>query len=781
LATNIVISQELLIWLIAGTGTTAIVSLWFVFRPKRNADTIDRGGLIAESSSASITNDALPVLHADELIARLGLKTEINVIADLIGISRANFTKDVLPAIRAVVEFTQQLPASQSHHHANPGGLAQHVLDVARRALAIRGGRELPVGCSPEERSRRKHRWSVGVFLGALLHDIGKPITDVIVQFKTQSSSDPIRWQPLTGSMLEMGLTHYTVTFPVSGEREYRAHEKLGIVLLQRCVPGHVLSWLGEDAGLMQSLFALLSGDPEKSGVLAEIVRQADMESTAHNLRHGSRVRFSAAKQTPLIEVLMQRLRHLLSHVDGVSIPLNASGAGGFVGTDYTWLVVPRVVDMLVDDIKRVEPERSLPTERTRIFDTFQEFGAIDARPGTTQCVWKIRVRGGDAAVGTDFVHELSALKFRTSLLFKTTPKLFNGQIEVIGETTTQTVAIAAPNVMASAAIVASPFPPLAPCQRQTEATVAAAQATEPPMGLVAKSLIESVTAQEGMATTAASPVLSKEKKRLPSPGAREVMLVAAAPPVQQPGVTPPNDKPVVAAKTDTSGASASAMLDSLMGNFSGSATSIEPTPIAPLQDKQQHDMSLPSSRGSLATSSETTEIDQDALAAERPTAPLPPVVVPHSAKLADTKTMGALAGSFMRWLQEGLAQQTIECNGSNAFFHTLEEGVGLVSPRAFQVFAASLTKELQPGQKLPKELSQTVIAHVSKIQSELKKAKVVRQNSDKERPDYFHAYVISSSQKRINMMLIDEPALYFSTLPPPNRLLSRAQLQAIS
>ncbi|TAG77484.1 MAG: HD domain-containing protein, partial [Betaproteobacteria bacterium] len=620
----------------------------------------------------------------------------------------------------------------------------------------------------------------------ALLHDIGKPITDVVVQFKSKSSSEPIRWQPLTGSMLEMGLTSYSVTFPGSGDREYRAHEKLGVVLLQRCVPAHVLSWLGEDAELMQSLFALLSGDFEKSGVLAEIVRQADMESTAHNLRHGSRVRFSAAKQTPLIELLMQRLRHLLSHVDGVSIPLNASGAGGFVGTDFTWLVVPRVVDMLLDDIKRVEPDRSLPTDRTRIFDTFQEFGAIDSRPGTTQCVWKIRVRGGDVAVGTDFVHELSALKFSTSLLFRTPPKTFTGHIEVIGEST----ATPSPTTSTSlAAPAAQPHP--APSHRQAESAVPdpqpARQSTPEtqvpilPIDLAHDKLVGNDTAQASNEIKAPSPATSKEKKRLPSPGAREVMPVGAPATVQLSGIQSSNVVRTHVAESNNSDVSASAMLDSLLGNINDSAPPIEPPPIAQLRDEQQHHVVLPTARTGVETSTENLAINDAPQEIERPTSPLPPVVVPHPAKLADTKAMGPLASSFIRWLQEGLAQQTIECNGSNAFFHTLEEGVGLVSPRAFQVFAASLTKELQPGQKLPKELSQTVIANVSKIQSELKKAKVVRQNSDKERPDYFHAYVISSSQKRINMMLIDEPALYFSTLPPPNRLLSRAQLQAIS
>ncbi|TAG49808.1 MAG: hypothetical protein EAZ30_02945 [Betaproteobacteria bacterium] len=790
-------------WLAGGTAAIAITSAWFALRPRRGELALANHSSALTARTSSEAAGTLLVLDADALIEQLGLQGEIHLIAELIGISRVNFNKDVLPTIRAVVEFSQLLPASQSHHHANPGGLAQHVIDVARRALAIRGGRELPVGCSPEDRARRKHRWSVGVFLVALLHDIGKPITDVIVQFSDLSSTDLRRWQPLTGSMRDMGLKTYSVVFPGSGEREYRAHEKLGIVLLQRCAPAHVLSWLGEDAELMQSMFALLSGDHEKAGVLAEIVRQADMESTAHNLRHGSRVRFSAAKQTPLIEVLMQRLRHLLSHVDGVSIPLNASGAGGFVGADFTWLVVPRVVDLLIEDIKRVEPNRSLPSDRTRIFDTFQEFGAIEARPGTTQCVWKIRVRGGNAETGTDFVHELSALKFSTSLLFKAAPKQFEGRIEVVGEATTASStntapALVAPTAMASATITGAQ--PLAPLSNMDQSSIAQKQPTSSVQSVTVPPSQTDQIAQaaapidqplpmevevQGLPLAQANPLSSlKEKKKLPSPGAREVMLSASPSIVEQVSVTSAVAAQAIVTEVTSNNTSASAMLDSLLGNMTENTTSIGSAAAPQVIDKRQLHLVLPPVVEDFASVNRPPETEQSmpaATASHSAMAPLPPVVVPHPAKLAESHGMGPLASGFIRWLQEGLAQQTIECNGSNAFFHTLDEGVGLVSPRAFQVFAASLTKELQPGHKLPKELSQTVIAHVSKIQSELKKAKVVRQNGDKVRPDYFHAYVIASSQKRINMMLIDEPAAYFSSLPPPNRLLSRAQLQSIA
>lgn len=749
-------TKELIPWLLLGGALGAAAGLWMLFRSSREASPQKSTGGLSTLPTGNSQGE-LAVMEADELVARLKLGGDVNAIAELIGLSRANFATDILPTLHAVVDFVQLLPASEAHHHANPGGLAQHTLDVTRRALAIRGGREIPVGCSPEERAKRKHRWSVGVFLAALFHDMGKPITDVSVHFKDTRTGTRRRWQALTGSMTEMGVTYYQVSFPTSAERDYRAHEKLGVVLLQRCVPQHVLAWLSEDSELMQRLYAMLGGDTEAAGVIAEIVKQADMESTAHNLRHGSRVRFATASQVPLIEVLMQRLRHLLSHVDGVAIPMNASGAAAFVGAEHTWIVVPRVVDLLVEDIKRVDPNRSIPSDRTRIFDTFREFGAIDARPGTTQCVWKIRVRGGSREHGSDFVHELSALRFRTSLLFQGQVKRFDGQVDVVTAEAMPT-ASAAP----STEILPAPIDSKGASneseevQRDTRTPTTSGSISTDFNGLPASNAASVNTA---LSTTSEN--TSKPRSRLPSPGAREVMITSAMSPAES--------------NQNVQVASASALLDQLLG---------ESTP----QDKSGDPIAPPISTAALNAhvggdgdgGFPVPNLPVDHLLTND-NAPLPPVAVPHPTNKSTGTAIGPLASGFLRWLQEGLAQQNIDCNGSNAFFHTVEEGVGLVSPRAFQVYAASLAGELLPNQKLPKELSNAVISSVSKIQSELKKSKIVRPNGDKPRPDYFHAYVISSSQKRINMMLIDEPSRFFSSLPPPNRMLARASMQSIS
>ena len=71
------------------------------------------------------------------------------------------------------------LPASAAHHHAEPGGLYRHSLEVALKALE-----EFEGNMKMEQRSdgsvdsfrssRNRSRWQYATFIAALCHDLGK-------------------------------------------------------------------------------------------------------------------------------------------------------------------------------------------------------------------------------------------------------------------------------------------------------------------------------------------------------------------------------------------------------------------------------------------------------------------------------------------------------------------------------------------------------------------------------------------------------------------------------
>jgi integrating conjugative element relaxase (TIGR03760 family) len=359
----------------------------------------------------------LPVLSAEALTEHLGADSLIASIRVKTGLAPANFERDYGQTIGQFMAFVQLLPASESHHHAQPGGLLLHALETANIALHLRRAQVLPPGVAPEDIQRREHRWTFGVFLAALIHDVGKPLADLHIVIAKQRGEGT--WSPLAGAMAECGATRYRVTFETSrgtpdgtpGVRNYAAHQRMGIFLLQRLVPQSTLSWLSEDAEMLSQLTAFLSGE-EKSNAIAWIVTQADRESVRLNLLTGPRTRFASARAVPLIERLMEALRRMLT--EGGCLPLNRPGAAGFVADGQVWFVSKRLADEVRSYLASHESAAGIPgsEKNDRLFDVWQEYGALVANPETGGAIWRVRVQ----ADGFDQI--LTLLRFPLEKLY---------------------------------------------------------------------------------------------------------------------------------------------------------------------------------------------------------------------------------------------------------------------------------------------------------------------------------------------------------------------------
>jgi integrating conjugative element relaxase (TIGR03760 family) len=377
-------------WLLLAAGVLGaggLLAAWRVARGQDNTNSGPAGGRVFTSSLESGGRRLLEVQPGDKLIDQLKVRPLIDGCRDRMGFDYAVFQRDCQPVIRLAAEWAQMLPASEAHHHAQPGGLTTHMLETAFHALRFRQGYLLPVGAEPEEIPARKHRWTYAVFLAAIVHDIGRPIADLDVRvFRANKSCG--KWHPLAGSMVDQGHTHYTVDFELT--RDYGLHKKLPIVLFQRLVPAHVLSWLAEDTQLMSELSSYLSGDDDYRGVLREIVTLADSESVKLNLLQGPRTRFASARTVPLIERLMQALRLMLG--EG-RLSLNRAGSHGWVYDGKVWFVSKRLADEVRQFLTERESGDGIPgkDKNDRLFDTWQEYGALIPTEDN-RAVWQVTV-----------------------------------------------------------------------------------------------------------------------------------------------------------------------------------------------------------------------------------------------------------------------------------------------------------------------------------------------------------------------------------------------------
>ncbi|TDR30492.1 MobH family relaxase [Hydromonas duriensis] len=314
-------------------------------------------------------------------------------IKDKLGLSVSSFNNDVMPLLVQFAEFVQGVPASESHHHAHPFGLLDHSLETANIALRLMGGKELPLNTPTEDRKYLGPSWKYGILCAALLHDVAKPLTSVIVDlYEDPQDKDGRVWRAdLSDMRMGKRFKWYTVRFP-EVHSNYKLHTQLAWSLFNRIVPMHAIMWMSEtDPKLMAQLEQFLTGDtsiePFKNLVIA-----ADRESTQLNLASDQRVRFASAKRTPLVEKLMTGLREMCEE-RGAYFSIGKDAGGNLFIQDDKVFIVSKVCG---DNLRRYLQDRGhrdIPHDNERIFDTLAEYNAVLRNPfDATKAIWNLEI-----------------------------------------------------------------------------------------------------------------------------------------------------------------------------------------------------------------------------------------------------------------------------------------------------------------------------------------------------------------------------------------------------
>lgn len=391
-----------------------------------------------EISIAGSTPGWLRVLSAQQLLAIVRAERAVTQIWNQSRQSQAIWERDLLPAIHRYAEFVQLMPASEAHHHAHAGGLLSHTIEMLLAAMTWRNAHLLPGGSQIEVIDAQRDQWTYVVFFSALLHDIAKPMTDLRIEWRPQDVSDAIRWTPAGGSLTQIAgqrPAEYLVDFAPKSQRDYSAHAKLAQLLLPRIAPESALRFLAHTPEALDALEKYLSGQ-DKDSLVAKIVKRADQLSTQRALLKGSKARFGTAKAVPLIDLLMQSMTTLLQA--GIQLPLNRNGAAGWVFDGAIWFVAKRLADTVREHIQSHEPDESIPgtAKNDRLFDTWQDYGAIELNPATGQAIWHVTVHGY-AEDGTEqgaYMHDFAMLKFPLAKLFSHESKYpapMRGRLEI--------------------------------------------------------------------------------------------------------------------------------------------------------------------------------------------------------------------------------------------------------------------------------------------------------------------------------------------------------------
>jgi len=188
-------------------------------------------------------------------------------------LSRKQFNALYLAPLERYAELVQQFPASESHHHAYPGGMLDHGLEIVAYALKLRQSYLLPTGTTPEDQVIQAEAWTAAIAYAALLHDLGKIAVDLHVEY-----GDGRHWRPWHGPLTR------PYRFRYRQGREYRLHSAATGLLYRQVLDDKILDWLSSYPPLWSAFLYVLAGQYEHAGVLGELVIQADRASVAQAL-----------------------------------------------------------------------------------------------------------------------------------------------------------------------------------------------------------------------------------------------------------------------------------------------------------------------------------------------------------------------------------------------------------------------------------------------------------------------------------------------------------------
>ncbi|MFG1304652.1 MobH family relaxase [Xanthobacter autotrophicus] len=358
-------------------------------------------GMLRPEAAASL----LATPRRERLIEHIWQRTSL---------SRTLFAELYRAPLERYAELVQHFPASESHHHAYPGGMLDHGLEIVAYALKLRQSRLLPAGTTPEDQAEQAEAWTAATAYGSLLHDIGKIAVDLHVELE-----DGDAWHPWHGPLRQ------PYRFRYRKDREYRLHGAATGLIHHQVLDRRILDWLSGYPMAWSSLLYVLAGQYEHAGTLGDLVVQADRASVAQELG-GDPARAMAAPKHALQRKLLEGLRYLLKE----ELKLNQPQASdGWLTNGDLWLVSKTVSDKLRAHLLSQGVE-GIPASNTAVFTVLQDHGILRETP-EGKAIWKATVTGSEG-----WSHTFTLLRLSPALIWENAerPAPFSGTVQVVQE-----------------------------------------------------------------------------------------------------------------------------------------------------------------------------------------------------------------------------------------------------------------------------------------------------------------------------------------------------------
>ncbi|AVQ00264.1 hypothetical protein C7S18_23495 (plasmid) [Ahniella affigens] len=301
-----------------------------------------------------------------ELIARINRA---------LGLNDTQVRAVVQPMLERFARYAHLIPASESDHHCEPGGLLQHSLETAFYAIQQTEAMVFALEEPPDRRRKIEPLWRFAAFTGGLVHDIGKALESV----HARSPGGASEWQPTTEPISkwldENGLEAFELTW--NPDRKLRSHEKFGAILAVEILGPDGVQHLESvpGAGVFSALLDALAMSRDRKSTLATIISKADGLSVEQD--------YEALRARPSMRDAHQRLAYRVMRLamlrirEGYWRP-NQPGQPIWCAVDGVFAVVPGFYNGILESAQAIN-EAGIPHHSSRIRAELARAGLIEA------------------------------------------------------------------------------------------------------------------------------------------------------------------------------------------------------------------------------------------------------------------------------------------------------------------------------------------------------------------------------------------------------------------
>ncbi|QRD62740.1 TraI domain-containing protein (plasmid) [Xanthomonas citri pv. citri] len=425
------------------------------------------------------------------------------------GFSYEDFDRLLRPVLNRYAAFVHLLPASENHHHWDIGGLLRHGLECGFYAARKCEGAVFALDFTPAQRKLLEPRYRLCAILGALMHDLGKPLFDVGAIDETGELQWDPHVEPLNAWLSANALPHYFITWR-QGPRGMK-HEAFTTAAVYRIVPEATMRWIadgGSQKPFSEMLLAMTTRHDDKN-VLVEIIKHADQASVSRDIL-ASRQRLAETGQGGLRSLAARLVRSVHDKLLSGEWRLNRVGDPVWYTEEGIVAVFPEITRQMIEAI-RATGDQALAYDSMQVLEILADYGFTTPNPlpnGNFRHTWEAKLTGEDR--GKPFVHKVQVIRFSAETIVPAVTVLPPPvKVEWSDVAATQAAAGAAPSGPAALSTSTPAEAPQAATTADAEQEpIVLAIGTLPPKPSLAESDVQKPANAEPMAATpAAAPV----------------------------------------------------------------------------------------------------------------------------------------------------------------------------------------------------------------------------------------------------------------------------------